>query len=50
MKPKGKSYEKRVITPKVWEQIHYRGKYGTYLLPVKVSKYIRSLEKKLENK
>jgi hypothetical protein len=29
MKPKGKSYEKRVTVPKVWEKIYYRGEYGT---------------------
>lgn len=49
MKPKGKSYEKKVIKPKVWETILVKGKKENVLVTTAVSKYIRELEKQIKN-
>jgi hypothetical protein len=43
MKPENKHYSKNVVIPKRWEEIE--GEH--YLVPVKISNYIRKLEKKV---
>jgi len=48
--PKGKSYEKEVLVPKVWEEITLDGDFFDNVLVTKsVSKYIRRLETRIKD-
>jgi hypothetical protein len=50
MKVKGESYKKKVIVPKVWEEIlDKKGEKQRVLVTTTVSQYIRSLESKISN-
>jgi len=47
MKKQGESYQKKVVVPKVWEEIIIDDKNETVLVAENVSKYIRTIEQQL---